>query len=140
MIKKRTAPFLILEVLIAFLLIAMTILPFSSYPYKIFTKEVKLLEKMTIEPYFTDAFFDAYSQKDKDKIILKPIQIPFGKTNTLTVKRAATISCKTADNLPCTLITIQLIFTSKNESIIRSRSFYQKKQPKGSNEVQTISF
>ncbi|MCH9617864.1 MAG: hypothetical protein SP4CHLAM5_10180 [Chlamydiia bacterium] len=127
MIKKRTTPFLILEVLIAFMLIAMTILPFSSYPYKVFSKELKLLEKMTMEPYFTDAFFDAYHQKDKDEILLEPIQIPFGEKNQLTVKRSATIDQETVENSQKSLITVKITLSAKNEVISREKIFCQKK-------------
>ncbi len=94
MIKKRTFHFFIVEVLIAFLLISMTILPFSSYPYKTFTKQIRHLESLAIEPYFIPTFLEVMQLPEDEEANLPSLQIPFGPDETLTLVRLAKISKK----------------------------------------------
>ncbi len=124
MIKKRIAPFLILEVLIAFLLIAMTILPFSSYPYRAFAKEITYLEKMEIEPYFTAAFLESLEKIEENDFDLTDQIIPFGQFDTLHLKRHAHITKEHDVQKRGTLLVVDLTIQAKHALVIRQKAFY----------------
>ena len=123
--------FLILEILIAFLLISLTVLPFTSYPYKVFKKELSYLESMVIEPYFLVSFLDIMKNIDNSDYALDPIQIPFGRNSSLYVERTKEIPRRQLENhsnneLICILLTIK----SKNTKQARRKYFYLKKNIK----------
>ncbi len=124
MIKRRIAPFLILEVLIAFLLISMTILPFSSYPYRAFAKEINYLEQMEIEPYFTTAFIESLEQFDRTDFDLPCQMIPFGQSETLNLKRHVKIKKIHEASKRGTLLAVEVTIQGKNAKVTRSRNFY----------------
>ena len=124
MIKKKLSYFLILEVLIAFLLISMTILPFTSYPYKAFQKELSYLESMTIEPYFLISFIQALEKKDASESILDDMSVPFGNNDKLVIHRSASINItKNPKKTPYSLITIDVTISSKNTKKTRRKNF-----------------
>lgn len=124
MVKKRIAHFLILEVLIAFLLIAMTILPFSSYPYRAFAKEVANLEKMEIEPYFTAGFLEAIEHVNEEDFDLADQVIPFGKSDTLLLKRHVHIKKEHNPEKKGTLLVVDLSIKAKHTHITKQKVFY----------------
>lgn len=124
MIKKRISHFLILEVLIAFLLISMTILPFTSYPYRAFQKELSHLESMTIEPYFSITFTQALKKSDAQEISLDDVIVPFGKNDSLTIHRSAKIDRITdPKRTTYSLICIDVTMSSKNITKTRRKFF-----------------
>ncbi len=127
MIKKRTFHFFIVEVLIAFLLISMTIIPFSSYPYKTFTKQIKHLESLSIEPYFIPTFLEVVQTLDNEEVNLAPIEIPFGPNETLTLVRTAKISKKyDPSKSPSALFTIDITFKTPHLYKERQVKFFIK--------------
>lgn len=124
MAKKRITPFLILEVLIAFLLLSMTILPFSSYPYKAFTKEITYLEKMEIEPYFTAAFLESLDKVKEIDFDLKDQTIPFGQSDTLYLKRKAHVRVVQNPEKKGTFLVIDVTIRAKHALVTRQKAFY----------------
>jgi hypothetical protein len=124
MIKKRTPPFLIVEVLIAFFLITMTLLPFSSTPYKSFSKELTLLEQMEIEPYFNESFLQALDRLPLLDFDLEDKLIPFGKNQSLLLKRHVHITKTTDPSKKGTLLTIDLTIDGKRAHLTRQKMIY----------------
>ena len=124
MIKRRIFHFLILEVLIAFILISLSILPFTSYPYRAFKKELSALEAMTMEPYFTESFNTAFSMLESESIFLEDLIVPFGKDQDLVLKRSVDIT-QTADKekTPYSLITINVTISSKHYKKTRTKLY-----------------
>lgn len=131
MIKKKLFYFIILEVIIAFLLISMTILPFSSYPYKAFQKELSYLESMTIEPYFLISFIQALEKNEGLDRSLEKISVPFGSNDNLVLHRSASINItKDPKKTPYSLITIDITISSKNTKKTRRKIFTIKSEEK----------
>lgn len=125
MIKKKTQHFLIFEVLVALFIITMSILPFSSYPYRAFKKELSLLEKITMEPYFTETFEEAIAQKDN--YVPTSLKVPFGKKDKLNIKREVIITIlKNHEEANGTLYEVKATLSSKNASITRSKNYFAK--------------
>ncbi|MCH9812123.1 hypothetical protein K0U07_05120 [bacterium] len=119
-IKKRHS-FVLFEVLLSLLLITMSILPFSSYPYRIYKKEFSLLKKMTMEPYFTRSFEEAY--KKKDNPILEDIPTLFGEKDTLIIKRLATISKRQDDSHKKSLTEVQITLSAGHAKLTRTKYY-----------------
>ena len=114
MVKKRILNFLILEVLICFLLLSLSVLPFSSYPYRAFKKELAAIEALETRPYFTQSFLSAYEQINDDSIVLSDLEIPFGKDGHLTLKRYATKKIDSdSERTTSILATVSLTIESK---------------------------
>lgn len=127
MIKRRTFHFFIVEVLIAFLLISMTILPFSSVPYKTFSRQIKHLESLTIEPYFIPTFLEVLDVYDNQEVELSSLQIPFGPNETITLIRSAKISKKyDPSKSPSALLTIDLTLKTPHLCKQRQMKFFLK--------------
>lgn len=131
MVKKKSFNFLILEVLISFLLLSLSVLPFSSYPYRAFKKEIGYLEQLEMEPYFSKSFFAAYEQMDKknlesESFELDELSIPFGKNEKLGIKRFVTVKKESALNKKGKLITIILTLKAPHKEITLEKCFYLK--------------
>ena len=125
MFIKKTYNFLLLEIIIALLLISITIIPFSSYPYKVFKKEIVYLEKMCIEPYFSNTFAKVI-QNLSEPISFTPTKIPFGKNSTLLIHRKAYILERYNKKTNNSLITIKVSIQSKHTSQSKEKKFFIK--------------
>jgi len=130
MMKKRKFNFLILEVLISFMLLTMALLPFSSYPYKVFQRELSSLESLEIRPYYTSSFYEAFDKfQNSEPSILNDLNIPFGKKGSLTVKRSFDVKVsKPLKNNDFQVATISVTFKTNNSSETFQRKFLIKKQ------------
>ena len=126
MIKKHTYNFLIFEVLVALFIISMSILPFSSYPYKAFQKEISFLHKMTMEPYFTKTFEEAILLKEE--YTPKDLTAPFGTKEKLIIKRKVEITTpEKKENAKGTLYHVKVTLSSKNTTLSRTKIYYEGK-------------
>ena len=125
MIKKKTHYFLLLEIILALLLISCAILPFSSYPYKVFQKEISYLEKMAIEPYFSISFLEAFEQNHPSQYTLPSLTIPFGNTEILSIHRSVkTKETYNKEKSPHAMITILITLKTKNCSQTKEKIFF----------------
>ena len=125
MIKKKTHYFLLLEIIIALLLISCSILPFSSYPYKVFQKEISYLEKMAIEPYFSLSFLEALEKNNPSQYTLPSLSVPFGNTETLFIQRFVNIQeTYNKEKSPHAMLTITMTLKTKNCSQTKEKIFF----------------
>jgi len=105
----------------------MTILPFSSYPYKTFSRQLKHLESLTIEPYFIPTFLEVMQNYEGNELTLPPLQIPFGPHETITLVRSVKISKKyNPSKSPSALVTIDLTFKTPHLCKQRQMKFFIK--------------
>lgn len=123
---QKTHSFVLFEVLLALLLITMSILPFSSYPYRVYKKEIILLEKMTMEPLFPTSFEEAYANKENPQ--LEPIELLFGEKNSLKISRLATITTKTEEKYRKDLTTVEITLSSPHTKITREKHYVDRKK------------
>ncbi|MCH9621843.1 MAG: hypothetical protein S4CHLAM20_12710 [Chlamydiia bacterium] len=131
MIKKRTFNFLILEVLISFLLLSFSILPFSSYPYRNFKKELGFLESLEMKPYVNQSFSEIFENISTEKNYkLSNLTIPYGKKDTLNIKRKFSIkyiSLKTSKIYKKAIVTLTLKSPHCEEVFQKKRIIKQSK-------------
>ena len=107
----------------------MTILPFTSFPYKAFKKELSSLEKMAIEPYFLSSFLEV--AKNGEEEVLEDLFIPFGDKETLLVKREIEKKVETdPTKTKSSLEKVSITFTTKHCKQTRTKLFYKKTKGK----------
>lgn len=116
---RRKQPFILLEIFIAISILALVIIPLSSFPYKAYQKQTESMKQVECERIYHLAYADFLSSietnYDKDELDLGSFEANLSSIGKTQYNAFANIERKVADEKHLLLeTTISLIPENKN--------------------------